>query len=106
MVSAALVVEREESGHALKIQWPIYFVSEVLIETKSRYMQVQKLLYAMLMATRKLQHYFTNHEVAVIISFPLEEVVHSRDATGRISKWVIELMGYDLKYVPHTAIKS
>ena len=36
VVSAALVVEREEQGHALKVQRPVYFVSEVLTNTKSR----------------------------------------------------------------------
>jgi len=39
VVSAALVVEREEPGHALKVQRPVYFVSEVLTDTKSRYPQ-------------------------------------------------------------------
>jgi len=37
MVSAAVVVEREEEGHALPVQRPVYFVSEVLLETKARY---------------------------------------------------------------------
>jgi hypothetical protein len=37
MVSAALVVEREEEGHALKVQRPVYFVSEVLLDSKTRY---------------------------------------------------------------------
>jgi hypothetical protein len=106
VVSAALVVEREELGHVLKVQQPVYFISEVLTETKARYTQVQKLLYAVLMATKKLQHYLTNHEVTVVTSFPLGEVVHSRDATGRISKWALELMGYDIEYAPRTAIKS
>ena len=36
VVSVALVVEREEQGHALKVQRPVYFVSEVLTDTKSR----------------------------------------------------------------------
>jgi isochorismate hydrolase len=84
VVSVALVVEREEPGHALKVQRPVYFVSDVLTEIKARYPKVQKLLYAVLMAIKKLQHYFTNHEVTVVTSFPLGEVVHSRDATGRI----------------------
>jgi hypothetical protein len=60
----------------------------------------------MLMVTKKLQHYFTIHEVTIITSFPLGEVVHSRDATGRISKWALELMGYDIKYIPRTTVKS
>ena len=54
VVSAALVVEREEPGHALKVQCPVYFVSEVLTDTKSRYPQTQKLLYAVVMMAKKL----------------------------------------------------
>ena len=37
VVSAALVVEREEEGHALKVQCPMYFISEVLSNSKTRY---------------------------------------------------------------------
>ena len=106
VVSAALVVEREELGHALKVQRPVYFVSEVLTDTKSRYPQTQNLLYAVVMATMKLQHYFTEHEVSVVTSFPLGEVVRNRDAVWWISKWAVELIVYDVKFVPRTTIKS
>ena len=40
VVSASLVVEREEGGHALKVQRPMYFVSEVLSDSKTRYSQI------------------------------------------------------------------
>ena len=93
MVSAALVVEREEEGHALKVQHPVYFVSEVLSDSKTRYPQIPKLLYAVLIAKRKLRHYFESHPVMVMTSFPLGEVVQNWDAIGRIAKWALELMG-------------
>ena len=67
---------------------------------------MKKLLYAMLMATRKLLHYFTDHEVAVGTSYPLGDIIRNRDAAGRISKWALELMGHDIRYIPHTTIKS
>jgi hypothetical protein len=51
VVSAAIVVERREEGHALPVQRPVYFISEVLSETKIRYPQIQKLLYAAEVAT-------------------------------------------------------
>ena len=58
------------------------------------------------MATWKLLHYFTDHEVAVVTSYALRDIVRNHDATGRISKWALELMGHDIRYIPCTAIKS
>jgi hypothetical protein len=54
VVSAALVVEREEPERSQKVQQPVYFVSEVLSDSKTRYTQMQKLVYAILMTKHKL----------------------------------------------------
>ena len=40
VVSGALVVEREEEGHAFKVQHPMYFISEVLSDSKTHYSQI------------------------------------------------------------------
>jgi hypothetical protein len=61
VVSTVIVVERTEEGRALPIQRPVYYISEVLSDTKTRYPQVQKLLYAVVLARRKLRHYFEAH---------------------------------------------
>ena len=37
VVSTALVVEREDLGHHLKVQWPIYFIRKVLTDPKVWY---------------------------------------------------------------------
>ena len=89
MVSTALVVKREEEGHAFKVQRPLYFISEVLSDSKTRYSQIQKLLYAVLITKRKLRHYFELHTVTVLTPFPLGEIVHSQDAMGRTAKWAL-----------------
>jgi hypothetical protein len=106
VVSAVIVVERTEEGHALPVQRPVYYISEVLSKTKARYPQVQKLLYAVVLAQRKLRHYFKAHPVTVVSSFPLGEIIRNPDAAGRIAKWSVELMGETLTYTPRKVIKS
>jgi hypothetical protein len=64
------------------------------------------LLYAVVLARRKLRHYFKAHPVTVVSSFPLGEIIRNPDAAGRIAKWSVELMGKTLAYAPRKAIKS
>jgi hypothetical protein len=40
VVSMAIIVERLEEGHALPVQRPVYFISEVLSDTKVCYPQI------------------------------------------------------------------
>jgi hypothetical protein len=82
------------------------FPSEVLSETKIRYPQIQKLLYAVILTRRKLRHYFESHPVTVVSSFPLGEIIQCREASGRISKWAVEIMGETISFAPRKAIKS
>jgi ribonuclease HI len=87
-------------------QRPLYFISEVLSESKIRYPQIQKLLYAVILTRRKLRHYFESHPVTMVSSFPLREIIQCREASGRIAKWAVELMGETISFATRKAIKS
>jgi hypothetical protein len=89
-------VERTEEGHALLVQRPLYYISEVLYQ----------LLYAVVLARNKLWHYFEAHPVTVVSSFPLRDIIHNPDTVGRIAKWSVELIGETLAYAPRKAIMS
>jgi hypothetical protein len=106
VVGTTIVVERQEDGHAYPVQQPDYFVSEVLSESKARYHLVQKLLYAVLITSRKLQHYFQEYSIFVVTDYLLGDILRNQDATGRISKWAVELGALNINFKPRTAIKS
>jgi hypothetical protein len=68
--------------------------------------ETHKLLYAMLVASRKLCHYFQAHRVVVVTSFPLRAILHNPNATSNIAKWAAELAEFQLDFQPRHAIKN
>jgi hypothetical protein len=84
----------------------VYFVSEVLSDSKTRYSQMQKLVYTILMTKCKLWHYIDAHPITVVSKYLLREVIENPEAEGRIAKWALELMGQNITYTPRSAIKS
>jgi hypothetical protein len=93
IVSIVIIVEREEEGKVFKVQRPIYYISEVLSESKVRYLP---------QATTLLRdaHHQGGHQV------PHWRHPTQLDAMGRISKWAVELGAYNINVAPQTAIKS
>jgi hypothetical protein len=69
-------------------------------------LEVHKLLYAILIASRKLRHYFEAHKISVVTSYPLKVVLHNPNATGNIAKWAAELDEFQIDFIPHHAVKS
>jgi hypothetical protein len=103
-VSAALVQEKQDGQ--VKRQAPEYFVSEVLSLLKQNYTKLEKALYAVLMASRKLRHYFQAYHIIVPSSQPLKDIMRNREATGRIGKWAAELNEFTIDYVHRSSIQS
>jgi hypothetical protein len=104
VVSAALV--REVEAEKGKFQCPIYFVSEALSGSKLLYSELEKIAYAVVMATRKLRHYFEAHKVTVLTDQPLNDLFINKEASSRIAKWATELCEHAIDFGKRSAIKS
>jgi hypothetical protein len=95
-VSAALV--REVETEKDKLQCPVYFVSEALSGSKLLYSELEKIAYAVIMATRKLRHYFEAHKVTMLTNQPLNDLFINKEASSRIAKWATELSEYIIEW--------
>ncbi|XP_074351891.1 uncharacterized protein LOC141691044 [Apium graveolens] len=100
LISAILV--REEDGQ----QSPVYYVSKRLHDAETHYTSMEKLVYALILASRKLRPYFQAQRIEVRTAYPLRKVLHKPESSGRMLKWAVELGQFDLEYVPQTAIKG
>ena len=72
-----------------KIQHPVYFISSVLRDARERYPMMQKLLLAILIASRKMRPYFESHPITVVSKYPLRSPLENPLATGRVSWWAM-----------------
>src|SRR4051812_15501604 len=104
VVSAVIAVEHEEGGKS--VQRPVYYLSEVLSVSKQNYTHYHKMTYGVYMAAKKLKHYFQEHPIRVICEAPISDILGSKDASGRVTKWAIELAPYTPQYDRRDAIKS
>jgi ribonuclease HI len=102
-VSVVLVQEKEEEGKLKQI--PVYFSSEALSGSKIFYPELEKIAYTVIMAARKLRHYFEGHRIRVITNQPLSDLFANRDASTRIILWGAELSEYIVDFERRSAIK-
>jgi hypothetical protein len=63
-------------------------------------------MYVVLLTARKLWHYVDDHKVIVVTGFLIGDILHNKEAIGRIAKWVCELGAHDIEFQPRTAIKT
>jgi hypothetical protein len=73
-------VQEKQEGQARK-QVSVYFVSEVLSASKKNYTEIEKVLYVVLMGSRKLRHYFQAYHIIVPSLQPLKDIMRNREAT-------------------------
>lgn len=81
-------------------------MSEALSGAKLNYSKLEKIAYTVVMASRKLKHYFQAHKIKVVSVQPLKTVFRNSEAVGRIAKWAAELNEFVITFEHRSAIKS
>ncbi|GJZ81611.1 reverse transcriptase domain-containing protein [Tanacetum coccineum] len=99
-VSAVLMTEREAK------QMPIYFVSRALRGPEINYTSMEKLVLALVHASKRLKRYFQAHPIIVIMDQPIQQVLSRPEVAGRLQKWSIELGDYAIHYRPRVSVKG
>ena len=84
----------------------VHYISKSLLDSETRYSQLEKLTLALVISGRKLRPYFQCHPIVFWTEYPLKNVQHRSEMSSHLTKWVVELSEYDIIFQPRTSIKS
>ncbi|GAU32257.1 hypothetical protein TSUD_53840 [Trifolium subterraneum] len=63
-----------------------------------RYLQIEKIALAVIMAARKLRYYFLAHSIVIRTDQPVKQLLARPDMVGRMLKWSLELAEFDISF--------
>ena len=98
--SAVLVRDKD------RVQQPVYYCSRALRGAEERYPKMERLILALVTVARKLRPYFQAHTIEISTNYPMKQVLHKPETSGRLMKWAIELSEVDIRYKPKATIKG
>ncbi|GJW44597.1 reverse transcriptase domain-containing protein [Tanacetum coccineum] len=87
-------------------QMSVYFVSRALQGLEINYTSMEKLVLALVHASKHLKRYFQAHTIIVITDQPIKQILSRLEVVGRLQKWSIKLGEYDIQYIPSTSVKG
>ncbi|GAU34548.1 hypothetical protein TSUD_219320 [Trifolium subterraneum] len=99
-ISVVLIRETEQG------QKPVYFVSRALQGPELRYLQIEKIALAVIMAARKLRYYFLAHSIVVRTDQPVKQLLARPNMVGRMLKCSLELAEFDISFESRKALKA
>ncbi|GJW70735.1 reverse transcriptase domain-containing protein [Tanacetum coccineum] len=67
---------------------------------------MEKLVIALVSASKRLKRYFQAHTIIIIIDQPIKQMLSKPEVTGRLLKWSFELEEHDIQYRPRTSVKG
>ncbi|GKC95151.1 reverse transcriptase domain-containing protein [Tanacetum coccineum] len=67
---------------------------------------MEKLVLALVHASKCLKRYFQAHPIIVITDQPIQQILSRPEVAGRLQKWSIELGEYAIHYRPRVSVKG
>ena len=85
----------------------IYYLSRRLVDAEARYSAIEKLCLCLYFSCIKLRHYLLSAECTIVckddvVKYMLPMLILS----GRIGKWILALLEFDLRYELAKAVKG
>ena len=76
------------------------------LDAATRYLELEKLALALMVASKKLRPYFHAHLIEVLTNYLLHQMLQKLEASGRLLKWMIKLRQFEMNFHPRMAIKG
>jgi ribonuclease HI len=99
----ALLAQHNDEGKEVAC----YYLSRTMVGAEHNYSPIEKLCLALIFALKKLRHYMLAHEVQLVArADPIKYLLSQPVLTGRLAKWVLLMMEFDITFVPQKAVKG
>ena len=93
-------------GEEDEVQRPVYYTSQAFQGAEANYPRLEKIAFTMVVASKKLRHYFRAHLIVIMIDQLIRKMMKKIDVAGRLVQWAIKLGQFDIEYRPQIAIKA
>ena len=85
----------------------VYYLSKRLHDYQTRYTPIEKSCFALVWVVQKLRHIILPFQVWIVTRMDqLKYLFGKPDLSGRLSRWLILLAEFNLKYVARKTIKG
>ena len=97
---SAILIREEDKKQPL-----VYYVNQAFQGAEAKYPRIEKIAFALIVASRKLRPYFQANPILVMMDQLIKKSMYKLEAAGRMVQWAVELSQFDIKYHPRIAIK-
>ena len=89
------------------VEHAMYYLSKKFLPYEEKYNLIEKTCLIMIWATKKLRHYFQSYKIQAISKIdPLRYLFQVPALIGKISRWLVLLIEFDIEYITTKVIKG